>query len=77
MPGSWTQKGSASIWYHSYIEGGKNLTVTVMGVSKTGTYELSGETLKMTFDGETATATYKDGVITWTKDGETMTLKKK
>ena len=60
---------------------GKNVTLSFMGVSVNGTYEVNGETLTMTMTNgdksESATATIKDGTITWTKDSETMVLKKK
>ena len=56
---------------------GKEVTVTFMGESKTGEYSVSGDTITMTLDGESASATLKDGKIVWSKDGETMTLSKK
>ena len=59
------------------LEGGKNLTFTLLGESKTGTYEVSGETLKLTIDGSTQEATIKDGVITINAGGQSMSLKKK
>ena len=59
------------------LEGGKNLTVTFMGTSKSGTYSVSGETLTMTIDNESTTANIKDGVISWTMGNETLKLKKK
>ena len=57
---------------------GKNFSMTVMGQTMgTGTYEVSGETLKLTADNQTIDATIKDGVITITANGQNMKLKKK
>ena len=56
---------------------GKDVTITFMGESKTGTYTIDGETITFTLDGESASATVKDGKIVWTKDGQRMTLAKK
>lgn len=60
------------------LSDGKNVTVSLMGETKKGTYELKGDTLTITSeDGQTGSATIKDGVITYSGDGTTMKLKKK
>ena len=60
------------------LSDGKNVTVSMMGETKKGTYELKGDTLTITSeDGQTSSATIKDGVITYSGDGTTMKLKKK
>ena len=59
------------------LASGNKATLAMMGASKTGTYEVSGETLKITIDGETQSVSIKDGVITYTEDGTTMKMKKK
>ncbi|MBO6161795.1 MAG: lipocalin family protein [Eubacterium sp.] len=60
------------------LSDGKNVTVSMMGETKKGTYELKGDTLTITSeDGQTGSATIKDGVITYSGDGTTMKLKKK
>jgi len=60
------------------LSDGKNVTVSMMGETKKGTYELKGDTLTITSeDGQTSSATIKDGVITYSGDGTTMKMKKK
>ncbi len=60
------------------LSDGKNVTVSMMGETKKGTYELKGDTLTITSeDGQTGSATIKDGVITYSGDGANMKLKKK
>jgi len=59
------------------LSNGKDATLSMMGESKTGTYELSGENLTMTIDNETKTLTYKDDAITYSEGGISMTMKKK
>ena len=45
--------------------------------NQSGTCEISGETIKLTINGETASGTIKDGVVTITEGGTSMTFKKK
>ena len=60
------------------LSDGTNVTVSLMGETKKGTYELKGDTLTITSeDGQTGSATIKDDVITYSGDGTTMKLKKK
>lgn len=45
-------------------------------MSMSGTWEASGSDIKLTVDGQTMTATLKDGVITLAAEGVSMTFKK-
>ena len=60
----------------SFKLSGGNVTVSLMGMEKTGTYEVDGTTLKITLEGQTANATIEDGVITFNNNGQTMKCKK-
>lgn len=59
------------------LSDGKNATLSMMGVSKSGTYTVDGENLTITVDGQSSTVNIKDGVITYTEGSETMKMKKK
>ena len=57
---------------------GKSFTMKVSGQDDvTGDCEISGETIKLTAQGETMEGTIKDGVITVDEGGTSMTFKKK
>ena len=45
--------------------------------SQAGTCEISGETIKLTVDGDTIEGTIKDGTVTISEDGQDMVFKKK
>ncbi len=57
---------------------GKSFTMKINGQQDyTGDCEISGETIKLTIQGDTASGTIKDGVITIEVEGSSMTFKKK
>ena len=60
------------------LSDGKNFTMTVLGNDMgSGTYEVSGETLKLTVNDSTQEATIKDGEISISMNGSSLKLKKK
>ena len=60
------------------LSDGKNFKMTVLGNDLgSGTYEVSGETLKFTADGQSVDATIKDGEISISIGGQSMKCKKK
>ncbi|MDL2218163.1 hypothetical protein LJC27_05840, partial [Christensenellaceae bacterium OttesenSCG-928-M15] len=62
-----------------YIElkSGNNFVMVIPDEKGEGTYELSGETLKLTVDGDTQECTLKDNVISMSMSTATMEFTKK
>ena len=59
------------------LSDGKNVTVSMMGETKKGIFKIVMCFCVTSEDGQTGSATIKDGVITYSGDGTTMKLKKK
>ncbi len=57
-------------------DGSLKLEADALEMSGEGTWKASGSTVTMTIDGEEMTATLKDGEITMSAEGITLTFKK-